>query len=124
MNPGHAELSRHCDQFRLMVEAVEDYAIYLLDPDGIVVNWNSGAARIKGYDASEIVGKHFSEFFTLEDRRQGKPENALQVAKSIGKYSEDGWRVRKDGTQFWASTLLTCIFEDGKLFGFAKSREI
>ena len=120
MNPGHAELSRYCDQFRLMVEAVEDYAIYLLDPDGIVVNWNSGASRIKGYESSEIVGRHFSEFFTLEDRAQGKPENALLVARSVGKFSEEGWRVRKDGTKFWASTLLTCIFENGKLFGYAK----
>jgi PAS domain S-box-containing protein len=120
MNPGQAELSRHCDQFRLMVDAVEDYAIYLIDPDGRVVSWNSGAARIKGYDAKEIVGKHFSEFYTREDRMQGKPENALQVARTLGKYSEEGWRVRKDGSQFWANILITSIFEDGRLFGFAK----
>lgn len=120
MNPGHAELIRHSDLFRLMVEAVEDYAIFLIDPSGKVISWNSGAERIKGYSAEEIVNKHFSEFYTFEDRVQGKPAYALEVAKSVGKYSEEGWRIRKDGSHFWASVLITPIFEEGRLFGFAK----
>ena len=120
MKPSHAELGRHCDQFRLMVNAVEDYAIYLIDTNGLVASWNSGATRIKGYAADEIVGKHFSNFYTQEDQRQGKPAYALQVAKSLGKFSDEGLRVRKDGSQFWAGILITSIYEDGELFGFAK----
>ncbi len=109
------------DLFRLLVETVADYAIYLLDPTGVVVSWNAGAARIKGYRADEVVGKHFSLFFTREDAESGKPQRALEAAARDGRFEDSGWRVRKDGTQFWANTVMTALRGiDGKLVGFAK----
>src|SRR5512139_2066086 len=106
--------------FRLLVEGVADYALYMLDPDGIITSWNVGGERIKGYSPEEIVGQHFSRFYTETDRANGKPARALQIAREQGRYEEDGWRVRKDGTFFWASVVIDPIYEDGRLVGFAK----
>jgi PAS domain S-box-containing protein len=106
--------------FRLLVEAVADYALYMLDPTGIVTSWNIGGQRIKGYAPEEILGRHFSRFYTETDRGNGKPARALKIAREQGRYEEEGWRVRKDGTFFWASVVIDPIHEDGKLVGFAK----
>jgi PAS domain S-box-containing protein len=106
--------------FRLLVEGVADYALYMLDPTGIVTNWNIGGQRIKGYSPEEIIGQHFSRFYTETDRANGKPDRALRTAKEHGRYEEEGWRVRKDGTFFWASVIIDAISEDGQLIGFAK----
>ncbi len=113
-------------QFRLLVQSVTDYAIFMLDPEGRVTNWNLGAQRIKGYLPQEIVGEHFSRFYTAADRACGAPEKALQAAREEGRYIGEGLRVRKDGTQFWASVVIDPIrSEDGTLLGFAKvSRDI
>ena len=109
------------ERFRLLVQGVTDYAIYMLDPQGHVTNWNSGAERIKGYDESEILGRHFSHFYTDEDRAAGLPRRALETAAREGKFESEGWRVRKDGTRFWASAVIDPIHnDDGELIGFAK----
>ena len=110
----------HCDQFRLLVDAVEDYALYMLDPAGKIASWNTGAERIKGYSADEIIGNHFAKFFTTEDRESGKPDFVLSTAKALGKYKEEGFRVRKNGSKFWASVVVTPIVVDGVLKGFGK----
>ena len=108
-------------RFRMLVQGVRDYAIYMLDPDGVVTNWNTGAAAIKGYSADEIVGEHFSRFYTPEDRVRGEPARALETALREGKYEKEAWRIRKDGTRFWASVVIDPIHdEDGQLVGFAK----
>jgi PAS domain S-box-containing protein len=106
--------------FRLLVQSVVDYAIYMLDPKGTVSSWNAGAQRIKGYDADEIIGQHFSVFYSEKDRESGLPQRALEIAEREGKYEAEGWRVRKDGTQFLASVVVDAIRENGKLIGFAK----
>jgi PAS domain S-box-containing protein len=107
--------------FRLLVQGVTDYAIFMLDPEGRVTNWNAGAQRIKGYAPDEIIGEHFSRFYTPEDFDAGVPHRALETARATGRYEAEGWRVRKDGTRFWASVVLDAIKdEDGKLIGFAK----
>ena len=106
--------------FRLLVEGVVDYAIYMLDPNGIVTNWNAGAERIKGYSHDEIVGKHFGLFYTPEDRAAGMPARALETARRAGKFDAEGWRVRKDGTRFLASVLIDPLYENGALIGYAK----
>ena len=107
--------------FRLLVESVTDYAIYMLDPSGTVASWNTGAERIKGYDRSEIVGANFERFFTDEDRAAGVPQRALKVAAEKGRYESEGWRLRKDGSRFWALAVLDAVRdEDGHLLGFAK----
>jgi len=106
--------------FRLLIEGVTDYALYMLDPDGIVTSWNVGGERIKGYSPQEILGQHFSRFYTEADRANGKPRRALQIAREQGRYEEEGWRVRKDGTFFWASVIIDPLYEDGSLIGFAK----
>ncbi len=106
--------------FRLLVEGVVDYAIYMLDPTGIVSSWNAGAERIKGYQANEIIGQHFSVFYSENDRKNRLPQRALEIAEREGKYEAEGWRVRKDGTQFVASVVVDAIHENGKLIGFAK----
>jgi len=106
--------------FRLLVEGVVDYALYMLDPDGVVTSWNIGGQRIKGYTPDEIIGQHFSRFYTEVDRANGKPLRALRIAREQGRYEEEGWRVRKDGTFFWASVIIDPIYEDGNLVGFAK----
>ncbi len=106
--------------FRLLVEGVADYALYMLDLDGVVTSWNIGGQRIKGYAPDEIIGQHFSRFYTEVDRANGKPLRALLIAREQGRYEEEGWRVRKDGTFFWASVIIDPIYEDGNLVGFAK----
>jgi PAS domain S-box-containing protein len=106
--------------FRLLVEGVADYALYMLDPKGIITSWNIGGERIKGYSPQEILGQHFSRFYTETDRANGKPARALGIAREKGRYEEEGWRVRKDGTFFWASVVIDPIYEDGELVGFAK----
>src|SRR6201991_1189204 len=106
--------------FRLLVGGVTDYALYMLDPTGIITSWNIGGQRIKGYAPEEIVGEHFSRFYTETDRANGKPARALGIARDKGRYEEEGWRVRKDGTFFWASVVIDPIYEDDTLVGFAK----
>jgi PAS domain S-box-containing protein len=109
------------DRFRLLVDAVIDYAIYMLDPQGIVVSWNSGARRFKGYQEAEILGAHFSCFYTPEDRQTGLPERALHSATYEGRFEGEGWRVRKDGTRFWCHVVIDPIRDpQGLLLGFAK----
>ena len=109
------------ERFRLLVQGVRDYAIYMLDPVGRVTNWNAGAQLIKGYAAHEILGQHFSRFYTPEDRQRGEPARALQVALSEGKYENEAWRMRKDGTRFWASVVIDPIHDEtGRHIGFAK----
>src|SRR5687767_7126916 len=109
------------ERFRLLIEGVRDYAIFMLDPAGRVATWNEGAERIKGYRAKEIIGRHFSEFYLEEDRASHKPERELEIAKRAGKYDEEGRRVRRDGTVFWASITITAIRnKSGELIGFAK----
>ncbi|HEX6549018.1 MAG TPA: PAS domain-containing sensor histidine kinase [Candidatus Dormibacteraeota bacterium] len=106
---------------RLLVDNVRDYAIFLLDPQGNVASWNEGAARIKGYRAAEIIGRHFSTFYPEEDVRAGKPDWELVAATREGRFEDEGWRVRKDGTMFWANVVITALFDDtGTLRGFAK----
>jgi len=108
-------------RFQLLVDAVKDYAIFMLDPQGIVSSWNAGAQRFKGYTANEIIGQHFSCFYTDEDRQAGVPQQALATAMAEGKYETEGWRVRQDGSRFWASVVINPIRDqDGNLFGFAK----
>ena len=108
-------------QFKLLVEGVSDYAIFMLDAKGYVASWNSGAQRIKGYRPDEIIGKHFSHFYTAEDRENGVPQRALNTAAAEGRFEREGWRVRKDGSQFWASVVIDAIKDDsGVLIGFAK----
>jgi PAS domain S-box-containing protein len=106
--------------FRLLVEGVADYALYMLDPTGIITSWNIGGQRIKGYSSDEILGQHFSRFYTEADRLNGKPARALKIATEQGRYEEEGWRVRKDGSFFWASVIIDPICEGGRLVGFAK----
>src|SRR3954452_11594349 len=111
----------HERSFQLLVNALVDYAIFMLNPDGIVSTWNAGAERITGYAAQEIIGQHVSRFYTDEDRATGVPELALQTAITQGKYEAEGWRVRKDGRRFWASVVLDAIRDQqGQLLGFAK----
>jgi PAS domain S-box-containing protein len=108
-------------QFQLLVEAVQDYAIFILDPAGNVRTWNAGAKRIKQYTKAEIVGKHFSIFYPEEDKRNGKPPWELEVAKEKGRFEDEGWRVRKDGSRFWANVIITALRDkSGQLVGFGK----
>src|SRR5262249_27346513 len=115
------ERERAEGRFRMLVQGVVDYAIYMLDPTGVITNWNAGGQRIKGYLPHEVIGQNFSKFFTDEDRAAGLPARALETAEREGKYEAEGWRVRKDGTRFWASVVLDPIRdESGTLIGFAK----
>ncbi|MBO9630820.1 MAG: EAL domain-containing protein [Shinella sp.] len=108
-------------QFAMLVQGVKDYAIYMLDPDGRVTNWNEGAERNKGYKAHEIVGRHFSQFYSADDLADGLPDRALRIAREEGKYESEGWRYRKDGSRFWAHVVLDAIFDaSGVLMGYAK----
>ena len=108
-------------RYRLLVEAITDYAIYMLDPTGIVTSWNPGAERFKGYAPHEIIGQHFSRFYTDEDRATGLPARALETARREGKFEHEGWRVRKDGTRFWAYVVIDPIRTPaGEIVGFAK----
>jgi PAS domain S-box-containing protein len=107
--------------FRLLVESIEDYAIFLLDPAGHVLSWNVGAERIKGYAPSEIIGEHFSVFYTPEERTAGRPMDLLRQAAEQGRVEDEGWRVRRDGTRFWADVVVTALLdEDGEPTAFAK----
>lgn len=109
------------DRFRLLVEAIRDYAIFMLDPEGRILTWNAGAERIKGYRTDEIIGKHFSIFYDQEDIRSGKPERELEIAKREGRCEDEGWRVRKDGSRFWADVVITALRDkSGRLYGFGK----
>lgn len=116
------ESLKHSEQqFRLLVQSVTDYAIYMLDPTGLVTNWNAGAQRIKGYQPDEVIGQHYSLFFTEEDRQNGTPQRGLATALRQGRFESQGWRVRKDGSRFWASVVVDPIrSETGVLIGFAK----
>lgn len=108
-------------RYRLLVEAVTDYAIFMLDPAGIVASWNAGARRLKGYEADQIIGQHFSQFYPEADRHAGKPALALAMAARDGQFEAEGWRIRRDGTRFWAHVVIDPIFDDGgRLAGFAK----
>jgi PAS domain S-box-containing protein len=114
-------LRRSEERFRLLVQSVTDYAIYMLDPEGRVTNWNLGAHRIKGYLPHEIIGRHFSQFYTEEDRAAGLPQIGLETALKKGRFEKEGWRVRKDGSRFWANVVIDAIRnEQGELLGFAK----
>ena len=109
------------ERFRLLVEGVRDYAIFMLDPDGYVATWNEGARRFKGYEAKEIIGQHFSKFYPQEARDREHPQYELKVAKKAGRFEEEGWRVRKDGTLFWANVVITAVYnKENILIGFTK----
>ena len=108
-------------RFGLLVNAIVDYAIFMLDPDGRVRSWNLGAERLKGYSASEIIGEPFGVFYTPEDRAKGLPDTALVTARETGRFNAEGWRVRKDGSRFWALVVIDTIRDEaGQLIGFAK----
>ena len=114
-------LSNSEESFRLLVEGVKDYAIFILDLNGRVVTWNPGAQRIKGYQADQIIGQHFSKFYTQEDVENGKPDRELKIAASEGRLEDEGWRVRQDGSRFWANVIITAIKDkNGELLGFSK----
>ena len=121
-NTGLAEALKHSGRiYELMIDAVRDYAIFMLDPEGHVASWNKGAQRIKGYTADEIIGRHFSTFYPPEDLASDKPARELKIAIRQGKFEEEGIRIRKDGTAFWASVIITAVRDtDGSLLGFAK----
>jgi PAS domain S-box-containing protein len=109
------------ERFRLLVESVKDYGIFMLDKHGNIASWNSGAERIAGYSADEIIGKHFSIFYTEEDKRAGKPQRELEIAGAKGRYEEEGWRVRKDGSMFWVYVAVTALRDKSNILkGFAK----
>lgn len=118
---GSTKSGRRGGRFRRLVEAVVDYAIYELDPSGQISTWNRGAERIKGYAPDEIIGKHFSLFYTPEDREKGVPARALRIAAESGRYEAEGWRIRKDGSRFWAMVVVDAIHDErGNVVGFAK----
>jgi PAS domain S-box-containing protein len=111
----------HVQLFQTLVDGVQDYAIFMLDPEGYVISWNDGAARLKGYSALEIAGRHFSRFYTAEDIAADLPGNALRTARAEGKFEDEGWRVRRDGSRFWANSLITVLLDkNGNLRGFSK----
>lgn len=114
------EALKGSELFRLLVNGVKDYAIFVLDPNGLISTWNVGAQRIKGYRADEVIGKHFSIFYTPDAIALKHPARELEIAGKTGRYEEEGWRVRKDGTRFWANVVITSLIQDGKLVGFAK----
>ena len=115
------ELRASEERFRVLVRSVKDYGIFMLDPEGRVASWNEGARRIKGYEAEEILGRHFSTFYPPDVAASGHPARELEVARREGGYEEEGWRIRKDGSRFWASVVITALFgESGDLIGYAK----
>jgi PAS domain S-box-containing protein len=115
------EFKRSEEKFRLMVEGIRDYAIFMLDPDGTVASWNAGAEKIKGYKAEEIIGQHFSRFYPQEAIESNYPQQELQIATKHGRFEDEGWRLRKDGTAFWANVIITALRDaEGRLRGFAK----
>jgi len=117
----HTATLEELDRYKLVVEAVEDYAIFMLDAKGYIQTWNKGAQKNKGYKPEEIIGKHFSIFYRKEDKDAKKPERELELATQIGRVEDEDWRVRKDGSEFWANVVITALRdEEGKLVGFAK----
>ncbi|MBV9068117.1 MAG: PAS domain-containing sensor histidine kinase, partial [Acidobacteria bacterium] len=115
------ELRQSTEIFQLLVSSVRDYAIFMLDPNGNIATWNKGAERIKGYKPEEIIGSHFSRFYGEEDKANRKPERELEIAREQGSVEDEGWRIRKDGTRFWANVVITAVFDrTGELRGFAK----
>src|ERR1700761_6933482 len=109
------------ERFEILIDAVKDYAIYLLDADGRIATWNTGAERFKGYTADEIIGQHFSVFYTDEDRAVGMPARALRTAATEGRFEAEGWRVRKDGTRFWTHVVIDPVIGAGdEVIGYAK----
>src|SRR5215510_3980332 len=117
----HVHHRQDADLFRLLVDRVVDYAIFLLTPDGHIASWNAGAQRLKGYVPDEIIGQSFERFYAPEDRANGKPAKLLATARAQGRVEDEGWRVRKDGTRFWADVVITALRDDsGQLVGFAK----
>ena len=119
--PGRKKVRQAEERFRLMVESIRDYAIFMLDPNGCIMTWNKGAERLKQYSADEIIGQHFSKFYPPEDLAAGKPQKELEIAVAEGRVEDEGWRLRKDGSRFWASVVITAIYDSGgKLTGFAK----
>lgn len=121
-DPSFGVPASHAEQtFRLLVSSVKDYAIFMLDPEGRVATWNAGAERLKGYRASEIIGRHFSTFYPPEDIEARKPEWELEVARAEGRVEDEAWRLRKDGTPFWANVIITALYDsDGVLRGYGK----
>ena len=116
-------VSRHVTDadYRLMVESIADYAIFLLDPDGMILSWNRGAQKMKGYEAGEVLGRHIALFYPQEQIDRNAPEHGLNVARETGIFEDEGWRLRKDGTRFWANIILTRITgPNGELTGFSK----
>lgn len=112
---------RDAERFQFFVDGITDYAIYMLSPEGTVSSWNAGAQRFKYYRADEIIGQHFSRVYTDEDKARNVPAHALETARTTGKFEDEGWRVRKDGTRFWASVVIDAIRdESAELVGFAK----
>ena len=121
LETANQELARSEERFRSMVASVKDYAIFMIDPHGRVMSWNTGAERIKGYKPEEIIGEHFSRFYVPEDIEQHKPDYELKMAGSEGQFEDEGWRVRKDGSRFWANVVITSVREkNGELLGFSK----
>ncbi len=115
------ELAKSEERFRLLVDAVKDYAIFMLDPQGNIASWNEGARRLKGYERSEVIGTNFSRFYTPEDVQRGHPQNELEIARKVGRYEEEGWRVRKDGSRFWANVVISRIDDSNEnILGFSK----
>lgn len=115
------DLRRSEEKFRLLVNEVKDYAIFILDPDGYVKSWNQGAKRLKGYEANEIIDQHFSRFYTNEDIDRGHPQEELSIAKETGRFEETGWRLKKDGSTFLANVVITALYDDqGNFYGFSK----
>src|SRR6187399_3539919 len=109
------------EQFRALVESIVDYAIFMLDADGRVISWNTGAERLKGYREDEILGQHFSRFYPQERIEQGIPQKELEIASAKGRFEDEGWRMRKDGSFFWANVVITPMRDaSGHLLGFAK----
>ena len=109
------------ERFRLLVEGIQDYAIYSMDPHGVITSWNSGARRIKGYTSEEVIGQNFSRFYTSEDVERGLPGKVLQIAREEGHYEGEGWRIRKDGSRFWSNVVVTPLRDEaGNVLGFSK----
>lgn len=115
------DLQRSEERFRLLVDSAKDYAIFMLDPGGNIATWNTGAQRMKGYSGDEIIGQHFSRFYSQEDLDRGKPDHELNMAASEGRFEDEGWRVRKDGSRFWANVIISAVRDSrGELVGFSK----
>lgn len=116
----HQAILGELERYKFLVESIQDYAIFLLDKDGYVLTWNKGAEKNKGYKADEIIGKHFSTFYLERDKKAHKPERELELATKFGRVEDEDWRVRKDGSQFWANVVITALFDNDELVGFAK----